>query len=56
MDEAHFKGQIGYAKADQVETVREIVKLVAADPPTAMVSRLIYSFNKVTSCQRKKDE
>jgi len=56
VDEAQVKGVINYKQDDQVAAVRDIVELVAVDPPIAMVSRLISSFNKVSSCRRKKNE
>lgn len=56
VDEAQAKQVIDYRQDDQVEAVREIVNLIAVDPPIAGVSRLISSFNKVTSCERKQKE
>ena len=36
--------------------IREIIELIAVDLPIAVVSRLIASFNKVTSCRRRRSE
>jgi len=57
VDEAQAKGEINYLQTDDpVQAVRDIVRIVAVDAPIAMVTRLISSFQKVTSCQRKKNE
>ena len=57
VDEAQAKGTIDYLQtSDPVATVRDIVDTVAVDPPIAMVTRLISSFQKVTSCRRSKNE
>ena len=57
VDEAQAKGTIDYLQtSDPVSAVRDIVDTVAIDPPIAMVSRLISSFQKVTSCRCSKNE
>lgn len=56
MDEAQANGQINYKQGDQVEAVCQIVESVAVDPPIAIVSRLIASYNKVTNCWRRGHE
>ena len=56
VDEAQEQGKIDYRQEDQVKAVHEIVDLVAQDPPIAVVTRLIDSFNKVTSCKHKSNE
>ena len=57
LDEAQAKGTIDYLQtSDPVGAVRDIVLAVAIDPPIAMVTRLISSFQKVTSCRRQKNE
>ena len=56
MDEAQEQGKIDYKQEDQVKAVQEIVELVPQDLPIAFVTRLIDSFNKVTSCKRKGNE
>lgn len=39
-----------------MKAIKEIVEITAEDPPIAMVSRFISSFNKVSSCRRRKNE
>ena len=56
VDEAQSKGLLNFKQDDQVKAVMEIVNLIAVDAPIAIVSRLINSFNKVTSCRRLKNE
>ena len=56
VDEAQSKGLLNYKQDDQVKAVMEIVNLIAFDAPIASVTRLINSFNKVTSCRRLKKE
>ena len=56
VDEAKAKGLINYKQEDQVTAVREIIELIAVDPPIAVVSRLIQSFNAVTNCRRNRSE
>lgn len=34
----------------------DILELIAVDPPNSVVTRLINSHNKVTTCRRKKNE
>ena len=50
--EAQSNGLLNYKQDDQVKAVMEIVNLIAVDAPIASVTRLINSFNKVTSCRR----
>ena len=47
VDEAQAKGVIDYKQDNQIAAVKDIVELIAVDPPIATVSRLISSFNKV---------
>ena len=47
------KGRSITSREQQVKAVQDIVDLVAQDPSIAVVTRLIDSFNKVTSCKRK---
>ena len=55
LDEAQAKGTIDYLQtSDPVGAVHDIVMAVAIDPPIDMVTRLISSFQKVTSCRRQK--
>ena len=56
VDEAQAKGLINYKQEDQVAAVKQIVELIAVDPPIAVVSRLISSFNAVTNCRRQRNE
>ena len=56
VDEAQEQGKIDYKQEDQVKAVQEIFDLYAQDPPIAVVTRFIDSFNKVTSCKRKGNE
>ena len=41
---------------DPVQAALQIVRLVAVDPPIALVTRLISSNQKVTSCRRDRNE
>jgi len=56
VDEAQAKGDIDYKQDDQIAGVRDIIELIAVDPPIAVVSRLISSFNQVTNCRRRRNE
>ena len=56
VDEAQARGAINFRQENQLKAVEEIVKLLATDPPMAIVSRLISTFSKVTSCKRKPKE
>jgi hypothetical protein len=56
VDEAQARGAINYCQDDQVVAVNELVQLLATDPPMAVVSRLISTFNKVISCKRRPKE
>ena len=49
VDEAQAKRRLDYRQDDQVKAVSEIVELLAVDPPIAVVTRLISSFDEVTS-------
>jgi hypothetical protein len=53
VDEAQARGIIDFRQSNQLTAVEEIVKLLATDPPMAIVSRLISTFNKVINCKRK---
>jgi hypothetical protein len=52
VDEAQARGAINFRQENQLKAVEEIVKLLATDPPMAIVSRLISTFSKVISCKR----
>ncbi len=54
VDHAQEIGNINYKQFNQVAAVQQIVDLIAVDPPIVVVSRLIESFNQVSSCRRKK--
>jgi hypothetical protein len=56
VDEAQARGAINFRQENQLKAVEEIVKLLATDPPMAIVSRLINTFSKVISCKRKPKE
>ena len=56
VEEAQEKNLINYKQPNQVLAVKEIVDLIAVDPPIAVVTRLIDSFNKVTACKKRKGE
>ncbi len=56
VDYAQLMKQIDYKQEDQVLAVKQIVDLVAVDPPMVVVTRLIDSFNKVSHCRRKPTE
>ena len=56
VEEAQERGDIDYKQEDQVKGVEQIVNLIAVDPPISVVTRLIDSFNKVTSCRRRQSE
>ena len=56
VDEAQAARTIDFKQNDQVAAVRDIVNLVAIDPPIAMVSTPINSFHRVSTCRRKKNE
>jgi hypothetical protein len=56
VDEAQARGIINFRQEDQLKAVEELVKLLATDPPMAIVSRLITTFNKVVLCKRKPNE
>jgi hypothetical protein len=46
LDEAQARGIFNFRQDDQLKAVEEIVKLFATDPPMAIVTRLISTFNK----------
>lgn len=48
--------QLYYKQDDQVKAVQEIIDLMAQAPPISVVTLLIDSFNKVTSCRRDQKE
>jgi hypothetical protein len=56
VDEAQARGIIDFCQSNQLTAVEEIVKLLATDPPMAIVSRLIRTFTKVTTYKRKPKE
>jgi hypothetical protein len=56
VDEAQARGIIDFRQSNQLTAVEEIVKILATDPPMAIVSRLITTFTKVTTCKRKPKE
>ena len=56
IDEVQQKGIINDKQEDQVAAVRQILELIAVDPPIAVVSSFIGSFNRVTKCRRKGNE
>jgi hypothetical protein len=56
VDEAQARGLVNYRQENQLRAVDELVELIATDPPMAVVSRLINTFNKVVGCKRKPKE
>lgn len=57
MDETQLKGVVDYHQTDDpVKAVLEIVDVVAIDPPIAVVTWLINSFNKVSYIRRKNNK
>ena len=56
VNESQSRGLLNYKQDDQVMAVMEIANLIAVDGPIASATRLINSFNKVTSCRRLKNE
>ena len=56
VDEAQQRGLIAYKQEDQVKAVKEIVDLIAVDPPIAWVTRLIDSFKQVTNFRKLRGE
>jgi hypothetical protein len=56
VDETQKRGAINFRQENQLEAVAEIVKLLATDPPMAIVSRLINTFRKVIFCKSKPKE
>jgi hypothetical protein len=53
VDEAQARGIVDFRQSNQLTAVEEIVKLLATDPPMAIVSRLIATCTKVNKCKRK---
>jgi hypothetical protein len=56
VDEAQARGATNFRQENQLRAVEKIVKLLATDPPMAIISRLINTFSKVISCKRKPNE
>ncbi len=56
LDYAQCQGLINYKQDDQVKAVQRSIDLVAVEPPMVVVTRLIDSFNRVSSCTRKPSE
>ncbi len=56
VDYAQCQGLINYKQDDQVKAVQEIIDLVAVEPPMVVVTRLIDSFNRMSSCTRRASE
>jgi hypothetical protein len=56
VDEAQARGAINFRQENQLKAVEKIVKLLATDPPMAIVSRHINTLSKVISCKRKPKE
>jgi hypothetical protein len=56
VDEAQARGAINFRQENQHKPVEETVKLLATDPPMAIVSRLINTFSRVTSFKRMAKE
>jgi hypothetical protein len=50
VDKAQARGIINFRQSNQLTEVEEIVKLLVTDPHMAIVSRLITTFTKVTTC------
>jgi hypothetical protein len=56
VDEAQARRAINFRQENQLKAVEKIVKLLAHNPPMAIVFRLINTFSKVISCKRKSKE
>jgi hypothetical protein len=52
-DKAQARGVINSRQENQLNAVEEVVKLLATDPPMAIVYRLINTFSNVIFCKRK---
>jgi hypothetical protein len=52
-DEAQARGAINFRQENQLKAVERIAKTLAADPPMAIVSRILNTYSKVISCKRK---
>ncbi len=56
VDHAQEIGKVDYKQDDQVAALQQIVDLITVDPPIAVITRLIESFNRVSNCRRRKNE
>ncbi|MEM9260669.1 MAG: hypothetical protein AAGA62_13545, partial [Bacteroidota bacterium] len=56
IDRKQELGIINYKQSNQLAAVLQIVNLLTPDSPISMVTFLIDSFNKVTSCRRNANE
>ncbi len=56
VDEAEVKRIVDCMKDDKIKSVREIIELIAVDPPIVMISRLITSFSVLSSCVHCKND
>ncbi len=56
VDYAQCQGLMNYKQNDQVKAVKQIIDVVAVEPPMVAVTRLIDSFNRVSSCSWKPSE
>ena len=54
-DEIQAKKNFEYKQEDQIAAVADILELIAVDPPIEVVTRLIKSYTKVTTCRRRKN-
>ena len=54
MDEAQAQRKLDYRQGDQVKAVSEISGLLTVNPPIAVVTRLVSSFDELMSCKSKK--
>ena len=51
VDEAKSKYLLNYKQDDQVKAILEVLGHIAVDAPISSITRLINSFNNVTSCR-----
>lgn len=51
LDETHLEGNVDYKQEDQFKAFQEIVEPIAVELPMTSVTRLIDSFDRVTSCK-----
>lgn len=56
IEEAQVNGKIDYKQSDSIKAVKQIVDLIAIDPPITVVTRLIDTFNAVINCKRGANE